>query len=555
MRMKAVSIVCSLFLLAGALPVWAAPITSLFNTGVDDNGQLLPAGPDLHYTISRIDYAGCYICGEVPYDPQNPPTVLSNYLTPVPPMAANILQFTHGAWVPNGPTSNWVSYEGSFGSSQFFTGLYTYQTTFDLTGLDPNSVQISGVWGTDDPGWMYLNLSDTNVPDINNLVVFGGGFSSLTQFSITGTNGLFRPGLNTLTFVVWDAGNAVTGLRLDIQSATAEPGQCVQPTTGVAHWWPGNDNAHDIVNGNDGTLVNGATFAQGKVGPAFSFSSAGDMVTVPDNPSLNLESLPASSFEGWFKSNGGSDYGDALIIAKHTCSVATGWFFTTDQGCFIGDSYVGGYGVGNLDLDDGQFHHFACVKDGSLYREYIDGVLTGESTGPITGTPTTEPVMIGSITTGSCYPMNHQLFGVTDELTLYKSALTEDEVRAIYLTGAAGKCRELAVTIDITPGGFPNSINPAGRGVVPVAILTTGTFNAALVDAQTVRFGATGTEAAPVHFALEDVDLDGDLDLVLQFTTLQTGIICGITSATLTGMTIDGVAITGTDSVNTVGCR
>jgi hypothetical protein len=88
-----------------------------------------------------------------------------------------------------------------------------------------------------------------------------------------------------------------------------------------------------------------------------------------------------------------------------------------------------------------------------------------------------------------------------------------------------------------------------------VAILTTGTFNAALVDAQTVRFGATGTEAAPVHFALEDVDLDGDLDLVLQFTTLQTGIICGITSATLTGMTIDGVAITGTDSVNTVGCR
>ena len=553
MRMKAVSIVCSLFLLVGALPVWAAPITSLFNTGVDDNGQLLPPGPDLHYTISRIDYAGPY--PQVPYDPQNPPTVLSNYLTPVPPMAANILQFTHGAWVPNGPTSNWVSYEGSFGSSQFFTGLYTYQTTFDLTGLDPNSVQISGVWGTDDPGWMYLNLSDTNVPDINNLVVFGGGFSSLTQFSITGTNGLFRPGLNTLTFVVWDAGNAVTGLRLDIQSATAEPGQCVQPTTGVAHWWPGDDNAHDIVNGNDGTLVNGATFAQGKVGPAFSFSSAGDMVTVPDNPSLNLESLPASSFEGWFKSNGGSDYGDALIIAKHTCSVATGWFFTTDQGCFIGDSYVGGYGVGNLDLDDGQFHHFACVKDGSLYREYIDGILTGESTGSITGTPTTEPVMIGSITTGSCYPMNHQLFGVTDELTLYKSALTEDEVRAIYLTGAAGKCRELAVTIDITPGGFPNSINPAGRGVVPVAVLTTPTFNAALVAAPTVRFGATGTEAAPVHFALEDVDLDGDLDLILQFTTLQTGIICGITSATLTGMTIDGVAITGTDSVNTVGCR
>jgi hypothetical protein len=111
------------------------------------------------------------------------------------------------------------------------------------------------------------------------------------------------------------------------------------------------------------------------------------------------------------------------------------------------------------------------------------------------------------------------------------------------------------VTIDIKPGSFPNSINPENKGVTPVAILTTGGFDAANVDPTTVRFGANGTEAAPAHSALEDVDNDGDLDLILQFSTQSTGILCGATSASLTGTTLSGQQIKGTDSVNTVGCK
>jgi hypothetical protein len=36
-------------------------------------------------------------------------------------------------------------------------------------------------------------------------------------------------------------------------------------------WWPGDGNANDIVDGNDGTLQGGVTFATGKVEQAFSF--------------------------------------------------------------------------------------------------------------------------------------------------------------------------------------------------------------------------------------------------------------------------------------------
>lgn len=91
--------------------------------------------------------------------------------------------------------------------------------------------------------------------------------------------------------------------------------------------------------------------------------------------------------------------------------------------------------------------------------------------------------------------------------------------------------------------------------MIPVAILTTGSFDATTVDPATVLFGRTGTEAASVHFAFEDVDGDGDIDMVLHFNTQATGIQCGDTSASLTAETFSGQEIQGSDSIKTVGCK
>lgn len=110
------------------------------------------------------------------------------------------------------------------------------------------------------------------------------------------------------------------------------------------------------------------------------------------------------------------------------------------------------------------------------------------------------------------------------------------------------------VVIDIKPGSDPNSINPKGRGVLPVAILTTGAFDAADVDPSTVRFGTTGSEAAVISHALEDVDKDGDADMILRFRTQETGLTCGQTSGTLSGETWGGKGIEGQDAIVTVGC-
>lgn len=116
------------------------------------------------------------------------------------------------------------------------------------------------------------------------------------------------------------------------------------------------------------------------------------------------------------------------------------------------------------------------------------------------------------------------------------------------------ECGIIQVLLDIKPDGFPNSINPRSKGVIPVAILTTDDFDALDVDVSTVRFGPGGAPEAHGKGHPEDVDKDGDLDLVLHFSTTSARIPCGSREATLTGETFDGRRIEGTDSVRTTGC-
>jgi hypothetical protein len=76
--------------------------------------------------------------------------------------------------------------------------------------------------------------------------------------------------------------------------------------------------------------------------------------------------------------------------------------------------------------------------------------------------------------------------GTLDEVEILNRALSLSEIQGIFVAGNAGKCN---FEIDIKPGSFPNSINPRSKGVIPVAILTTDTFDATTVDPLSVTFG------------------------------------------------------------------
>lgn len=122
------------------------------------------------------------------------------------------------------------------------------------------------------------------------------------------------------------------------------------------------------------------------------------------------------------------------------------------------------------------------------------------------------------------------------------------------------------IDIDIKPGSDPNSINLRSKGVVPVAILSTATFDASNVDPVTVELTGSLGSASPIKWKMLDVPEvwdegqgmyigDGDQDLLLFFDTRELAdsvLDPADIEATLTGLTYGGTPVEGTDSVRIV---
>ncbi len=96
-----------------------------------------------------------------------------------------------------------------------------------------------------------------------------------------------------------------------------------------------------------------------------------------------------------------------------------------------------------------------------------------------------------------------------------------------------------------TSGPGKGKGNSSGNGVVPVTIFTTDFFDATTVDGSTVTLGDASETHGKGH--PEDVDGDGDRDLVLHFRKSEIGElddVCDGPSVPIHGFTFDGKAIT-----------
>jgi hypothetical protein len=113
--------------------------------------------------------------------------------------------------------------------------------------------------------------------------------------------------------------------------------------------------------------------------------------------------------------------------------------------------------------------------------------------------------------------------------------------------------KRIPVPIDINPGGYPNAINIRNKGLIPVAILNDPTWtpyyiDPSMVNPVTVKF----MDADPVRWVLEDVDYDGDSDLLLHYETRETSIVIGDTEAWIFGDLFDQRQIEGVDDIKTL---
>lgn len=112
------------------------------------------------------------------------------------------------------------------------------------------------------------------------------------------------------------------------------------------------------------------------------------------------------------------------------------------------------------------------------------------------------------------------------------------------------------VSIEIKPGDDgPKTLEPGRGGMVPIAILGSPAFDAASGDPESVRLGPTGTEAAIFRSTVEDVDRDGDLDLLLLVRVPDLRLTCEHTELRLVGKTLTGDDFEGATPVQMTGCE
>ena len=109
------------------------------------------------------------------------------------------------------------------------------------------------------------------------------------------------------------------------------------------------------------------------------------------------------------------------------------------------------------------------------------------------------------------------------------------------------------VRIDIKPGGYPNCINNDGRGIIPVAILGSATFDVRTVDVGSVALEGmavrTAGKASKLLASYEDVNGDGFLDLLVHVQDQDGTLANGTGVATLSGTLSDGTPIVGSDEI------
>lgn len=101
-----------------------------------------------------------------------------------------------------------------------------FQTTFDLTGLNPATAVITGDWSTD-------NLGNDILINGHSTGLTSSGFGSLTLFDLSPFASDFQAGVNTLDFIWTNTGN-VGALNVQNLQGTAVSAPVLEASTTVS---------------------------------------------------------------------------------------------------------------------------------------------------------------------------------------------------------------------------------------------------------------------------------------------------------------------------------
>jgi hypothetical protein len=301
-------------------------------------------------------------------------------------------------------------------------------------------------------------------------------------------------------------GGANASCSANVSTASCDP----WPSASLVSWWPGNDNPNDIVGGNNGTLENGAGFALGEVGDAFSLNGNDQYVLIGQPVPTNLQIQNAITLSAWIyptaypttdgTPGGGQTWG--LIMGSEDASNISGAaiFFNGIQNV-LPDVPIGAI---DFDLGDGSAWHEATTTTQAPLNQWtlVTATATANSPMQIYFNGVAQPTVNNGtnqwtglvsyngawFAIGQDNETNYPFNGLIDEAQVYSAALTPAQIQGIYSAGSAGVCTaEPSAT-----NGACGSSNGGSFAVPPTTNLCSAGTATQVVDNGSWNWGCNG---------------------------------------------------------------
>ena len=297
-----------------------------------------------------------------------------------------------------------------------------------------------------------LSYSDGSTKDTTTSVSWSSSATTVATINSSGLASALAAGSTTVTAT----SESVAGSTV----LTVFQPQCVTAPPGLIGWWTGDGNTVDIAGNNSGTLQNGATYGNGEVGQAFSFTGNGASVLV-NSP---VYSPSSGTLMFWFMPTGAGSLTGSYDGTNRTPGLSVdsnsnlNWEFGN----------LSAQGVGPVSLN--QWSHVALTYSTSNSEVSINVYLNGSLAASAIASPLSAwyPQVAFGAYLGGQQP---SFAGSMDEVAIFNQALSSQQVQQVYNAASAGMCKPTLQSV---------TVNPANPSIAPGIVLpfsATGTYS------------------------------------------------------------------------------
>ncbi len=364
----------------------------------------------------------------------------------------------------------------AFGFGRSVCGASCFSDYITVSTLSFKEMELYSNWGSG--GKIYVDGTALTGGDIGDVSTHDFGRTPYNDSNADTTYRTKSFDINStvtvIELVVWDITSASEIFIDDLSIAV-----CTPPPSNMVSWWKAENSGDDSVGTNHGTLQNGATFAAGKVGQAFSFDGMDDYIAIPNG----IVPATARNFtvDAWVFPNDTS--GQRYIVyggpenngGEYQFSVKSGNYSFKVKLSNASEYEVTSPATANI------WAFVAGVRRGASLELWVDGVLKASRD----DLPDLDLWTVGNGWNNSrigAYnefsDQNKEFWkGLIDEATIFNRALTAQEIAAIYNAGSVGMCPIQTYNLSISKSGTGSGTITSGPAGIDCGETCNADFN------------------------------------------------------------------------------